>query len=185
MDRLQEAPDVLDVRVREGVVVVVPIHPAAEAPVLVGDHLCELGDPLATARCELGEPVFLDVALRVQAERLFDLDLHPQALAVEPVLVALLEAAEGLVALEDVLQRPAPRVVDAHRVVGCDRAVEEPEALTAAVLLAELVEDPLAIPPVQDLALERCVIRDRWERLVRHPPILRAEYNNAGHRSLG
>ena len=167
MDGLQEPPDVLDVRVRERVVVVVPVHPAAEAPVLVGDHLGELGDPLAAARGELREPVLLDVALRVQAERLLDLDLDPEPLAVEAVLVALVEAPERLVALEDVLQRAAPRVVDAHRVVRRDRAVEEAEPLAAAVLLAQLVEDALAVPPVEDLLLESGVIGDGWERLVR------------------
>ena len=67
VDGFQEPPDVLDVRVRERVVVVVPVHPPAEAPVLLGDHLGELGDALAAARGELGEAVLLDVALRVQA----------------------------------------------------------------------------------------------------------------------
>ena len=52
-----------------------------------------LGDTLAAAGGELGEPVLLDVALRVQPERLLDLDLDPEALAVEAVLVALLVAA--------------------------------------------------------------------------------------------
>src|SRR5262245_23287705 len=117
VDRLQEAPDVFDVRVRERVVVVVPVHPAPEPPVLLGDHFGELGDPLFAPGRELREPVLLDVALRVQPERLLDLDLDPEPLAVEAVLVALVESAQRLVALEDVLERPAPRVVDAHRVV--------------------------------------------------------------------
>ena len=129
VDGLQEAPDVRDVRVRERVVVVVPVHPHAEALRLLGDHLGVLGDPLLAPRRELGEPVLLDVALRVQAERLLDLDLDPEALAVEAVLVALVEAAQRLVALEDVLQRAAPGVVDAHRVVRGDRPVDEAPAL--------------------------------------------------------
>ena len=37
VDDLEEAPDVLDVRVGEGVVVVVPVHPPAEAHGLLGD----------------------------------------------------------------------------------------------------------------------------------------------------
>ena len=96
VDGLQEAPDVLDVRVGERVVVVVPVHPAAEAPVLLGDHLGELGDALPAALGELGEAVLLDVALRVQAERLLDLDLDPEPLAVEAVLVALVEPRSAL-----------------------------------------------------------------------------------------
>ena len=172
---LQEPPDVVDVRVGERVVVVVPVHPAAEPAVLVGDHLGVVSDALLAALGELGEPVLLDVALRVQAQRLLDLDLDPEPLAVEPVLVALVEAAQRLVALEDVLQRAAPGVVDAHRVVRRDRPVEEAVALGAAVLLAQLVEDALALPPGEDLLLERRVVRDGWKRLERHASILRLE----------
>ena len=109
---------------------------------MLGDHLRELGDPLAAARGELGKPVLLDVALRVQTERLLDLDLDPEALAVEAVLVALVEAAQRLVALEDVLQRAAPRVMDAHRVVRRDRAVEEAEPLAALFCSRSLSKMP-------------------------------------------
>jgi len=77
-----------------------------------------VGDALAALRRELRETVLLDLPLRAEAEGLLDLDLDPQTLGVEAVLVALVEAAEGLVALEDVLQRAAVAVVDAGRVVG-------------------------------------------------------------------
>jgi hypothetical protein len=53
-------------------------------------------DPLFAALRELGEPVLLDFALRVEPELLLDLDLDPEALAVEAVLVALVEAAQAL-----------------------------------------------------------------------------------------
>ena len=123
----EEPPDVLDVRVGERVVVGVPVHPHAEALRALGDLLGEARDALAAARGELGEAVLLDLALRVEPERPLDLDLDPEALAVEAVLVALVEAAERLVALEDVLERAPPRVVHAHRVVRRDRAVDEAE----------------------------------------------------------
>src|SRR5206468_3485233 len=103
----QKAPDVLDVRVREGVVVVVPVHPHPEPPGLVRDHLGVLRHALLAALRELGEPVLLDLALRVQAE----------------------------------------------------------------VALTQLVERPLALPRLEDLELERDVVRDARERLegpVRH-----------------
>ena len=70
---------------------------------MLGDRLGELRDPLPAALGELGEPVLLDVALRVETERPLDLDLDPEALAVEAVLAALVMPAERLVALEDVL----------------------------------------------------------------------------------
>src|SRR6266536_2726334 len=96
VDGLQERPDVRDVRVRERVVVVVPVHPHAEALGLLGDHLGVLRHALLAPGRELGEAVLLDVTLRVQAERLLDLDLDPEPLAVEPVLVALVEPTKSL-----------------------------------------------------------------------------------------
>src|SRR5262249_61453695 len=68
VDLGEEAPDVLDVRVGEGVVVGVPVHPHAEPPGLLRDLFGEAGDALLAARGELGEPVLLDLTLRVQAE---------------------------------------------------------------------------------------------------------------------
>ena len=123
-----------------------------------------LGHALLAALCELGEAVLLDLALRVEPQRLLDLHLDPEALAVEAVLVALVEAAQRLVALEDVLERPAPRVVHAHRVVRGDRAVDEAEPLAAAVLLAQLLERPLGIPAREHLPLERRVVGDTRKR---------------------
>src|SRR5690349_16616888 len=171
MRLLEEPPDVLDVRVGEREVVVAPVHPLAEALRLLGHDADEPGDALPAALCELREPVGLDVALRVEPELLLDLDLDPEALAVEAVLVALVEAAQRLVALEDVLQRTAPGVVDAHRVVRRDRAVEEAEALVAAVLLAQAFERALVLPALQHLSLEGGVVRNRRQRL-EHAPIV-------------
>ncbi len=111
-------------------------------------------DAVAAAARELGEPVLLDLALRPEPELLLDLDLHPEALGVEAVLVALVEAAHRLVALEDVLQRPAVAVVDARRVVGRDRAVHEAELRAAAVPLPEPVEGLLTLPDLEHLQLE-------------------------------
>src|SRR5204863_2616796 len=140
VDLLQEPPDVLDVRVGEGVVARVPVHPHPKPLRLVGDHTSELGDALAAAGGELAEAVLLDLALRVQPERALDLDLDPEALAVEPVLVALVVPACGLVALEHVLQRATPGVVDAHRVVRGDRTVDAAEPRPAGVQLAQALE---------------------------------------------
>ena len=82
----------------------------------------ELGTPLfdmtastttlTQAGRELLEAVLLDLALRVEAELALDANLDPEALAVEPVLVALVEAAHGPVALKHVLQGPPPGRVD-------------------------------------------------------------------------
>ena len=86
---------------------------------------------------ELRDAVRLDVALRGEAEVALDVDLDPQALAVEAVLVALVLAQHRVEPLVQVLVGAAPRVVDAHRVVGGDRPVEEAPSGTALVLRAE------------------------------------------------
>src|SRR3954453_14494376 len=94
---------------------------------------------------------------------MLDTDLDPEPLAVEAVLVALVEAVQRLVALEDVLQGAAPRVVDAHRVVRGDRPVEEAEPLVSAVLLAQALEGSLALPALEQLAFESRMVGYVWE----------------------
>ena len=147
-----------------------------EALRLVGEHLRVLGHALAAARGELGEPVLLDLVLRVEPERPLDLDLDPEALAVEAVLVAEVEAAQRVVALEDVLERAAPGVVDAHRVVRGDRPVDEAPGRAAGVLLAQPLEGALTLPPLEQLELQGRVIRHIRKR-GEHPSIL-ASGNN-------
>ena len=53
-------------------------------------------DLLAAAARELGEAVLLDLALRVETELALDADLDPETLAVEAVLVALVEPRSAL-----------------------------------------------------------------------------------------
>ena len=161
---LEEAPDVLDVRVAEGVVVVPPVHPLAQPDRAARQLACEVDDLLAALLGELREPVRLDVALGVEAELALHADFDPETLAVEAILVALVEPAERLVALEDVLQRPAPRGVDGELLVRGHRAVDEAEPWTVLVLAPQAIEDALALPPVEHLELERGVIRDGIER---------------------
>src|ERR687888_401543 len=119
------------------------------------------------------EAVLLDLALRVEAELLLDPDLHPEPLAVEPVLVEQVEPLHGPIALPDVLERPAPAVVHAHGVVGRDRAVDEAERRAAAVSVTERLQSALTLPALEGAVLEADVVGlggDSLER--RHPRIL-------------
>src|SRR4029450_6589063 len=101
-----------------------------------------------------------------------DLDLDPEPLAVEPVLVTLLEPAQRLVALKQILQRAAPRVMDAHGVVGGGEPPgTEARPRSVRVPVAEPIEDPLAVPPLEDLPLNCRMIGDRsqgFEDLIGH-----------------
>src|SRR5262249_30205105 len=91
-----------------------------------------------------------------------------EALAIEAVLVALLVAGHGEVALVGILVGTAPGVVDAHRVVGGDGAVEERPARLAGVLGAELVEGVDVLPEFEDRPLLGGEIDLRFNLLKRH-----------------
>ncbi len=159
MHELQKPPDVLDVRVREREVVLSPVHPLAEPDGAVGERLRGPNDHLAAAACELGKPELLDLPLRVEPELPLDAHLDPEALAVESVLVALVEPAHALVALEDVLQGASPGRMDGeHHPVRRDRPVDEAEARPAGVLGAQPLERGLALPAVEDLELESVMV---------------------------
>ena len=159
VDELEEPPDVLDVRIAEREVVTSPVHPLTEADRPVGQRSRGPRDHISTSPRELGEPVLLDLALRVEAELALDPDLDPEPLAVEPVLVALVVAAERLVALKDVLQRPPPCGMDPeHHPVRRRGAVHEAEPRPVRVLLPKRVERPLVLPALEDRELEGVVV---------------------------
>src|SRR5262249_9963218 len=137
--------------------VAVPVHPVAKPDRLLGLHAGKLVHPLLAELHKLvdaGEAVagheVLDVAFRAQAQLLFDFDFDPKPLAIETILIALFVAGHGKVSLVDILVSPAPSVVDAHRVVGRDRAVEKRPLRLAAILLAELLERANALPELQN-----------------------------------
>jgi cell envelope-related function transcriptional attenuator common domain len=132
---------------------VVPVHPHAEPDRLLGLARGVRQDALLAERHELGDPERLDVALGREAEVALDVDLDPQALAVEPVLVALILAEHRVEALVEVLVGPTPGVVDTHRVVGRDRTVEEAPSRAIGILGAQSGERPTVAPPFQDLVL--------------------------------
>jgi len=182
VDDLQEPPDVLDVGVAEGEVVPAVVHPLAEALLALRQLGRGPDDDLTALGRKAFEPVLLDLALRVQSELALDPDLDPESLAVETVLVALVEAPQRLVTLKDVFQRPAPGGVHAKRLVRRHRAVDERPRLVASVLIAHPLEDLLVLPPLQNLLLQPGMIgngRQRLEDLL-HPSILGGGNNNSG-----
>ena len=138
---------------------VVPVHPHSEPYRLLGlaSRVCQ--DALLAEADEFGDAVGLDVALIGKAQVLLDVDLDPQPLAVEAVLVSLVAALHRPEPLEEILVGATPRVMDAHRVVGRDRAVQEAPALTARVLGTQAGECPALTPDIEDLVLLRNEIR--------------------------
>src|SRR5207245_1145745 len=111
---LEEPPDHRVVLVRHGVVGVLPIHPVAQAPGLLRLDRREAPHALLAPLDEPVDAERLDVPLRPEPQLLLDLDLHPEPLAVEAVLVAGLEALHRLVTVPQILVGPSPGMVDAH-----------------------------------------------------------------------
>ncbi len=162
---LEEAPDGVVVLVREGVVGVVPIHPLAEADGLLRDAVGETEHALFALLNEGGDAHRFDVALAGEAELFLGLDLHPEALAVEAVLVALLVAAHGVEALPEIFVGAAPGVMDAHGVVGRHGAVHEGPAPVGVVVAVQVfLEDVALVPPALHALFEQRVVHARgWE----------------------
>ena len=129
---------------------VIPVHPVAQPLRLFGLSCGEAEHAAFAFVDEVVNAVLVDGGLRAQAELLFDLDLDPQTLAVEAVLVALVVTHHREESLIGVFVGASPGVVDAHRIVGRDRAVEEAPAFLAAILFAKFFEDRLVFPELQN-----------------------------------
>ena len=132
---------------------VVPVHPHAQADGLLGLPRGVGQHALLAQADELGDAEGLDVVLAGEAQVALDIDLDPQPLAVEAVLPALVVPEHGVVALIEVLVGPPPGVMDAHRVVGRDRAVQERPGRAARVLCPQASEGAPLAPLRQDVEL--------------------------------
>ena len=71
---------------------IVPVAPVAQADGLLGLHGGVVEHPLLALAHEARQAVVLDVLLGLEAQLALDVDLDPQALAVEAVLVAQLDS---------------------------------------------------------------------------------------------
>ncbi len=138
---------------------VVPVCPHSESDGLLRLEGCVLENPLLALLDELCDAVLLYVPLRLEAELPLHLDLDPEALAVEAVLVADLVAPHELVAGPEVLVGPPPGVVDPHGVVGGDGAVDEAPVGPALLHLDALLEGPGILPELEYLPLEPRQVR--------------------------
>src|SRR5262249_53966751 len=110
----------------------------------------------------------LDVALGGELELLLDLDLDPEALAVEAILVAEPLAEHGVIALVGVLVGTPPGMVNTHGVVGSDGAVEEGPARAILVLVEKQLEGSCFVPELEDGALLTREIDLRLDLFERH-----------------
>ena len=152
-DGLQRPPDGLDVVVVVGDVGMLHVRPVADAVA----HLLPLGlvlpDGFLALLDEGLDAVLLDLGLAVDAQGLFDLQLHGQAVGVPAGLAEDLVALHGLVARDQVLDGARLHVADVGPAVGRGRAVEEREDRRALALGERLFHDAVRAPELQDLLL--------------------------------
>ena len=148
-DLLQAPPFGLDIVVLIGDVGVLHIRPEGHA---VG-HFLPLVLVLPHALFALGDEgldaVGLDLRLAVQAQQLFHLQLHRQAVGVPAGLAQYVLALHALEARNQVLDGARLNVADVRAAVGRGRAVEEGETLRAVAVMEAFFHDAFALPEVQ------------------------------------
>ncbi len=114
-------------------------------------HSRVLQHPRLATPHERFQPIALDIGLGFEPEILLYLDLHPEALAVEAVLVAEFPASHRPVAIVDVFVGATPAVVYAHGVVGSDGAIDEGPGGRSFAQLAQLVKGVRFFPKIEHL----------------------------------
>jgi len=111
-------------------------------------------DALFAALHKFVDAVGFYIALVFQAEFFFDFHFDPQTLAVKAVLVALLVALHGFVALVKIFVGAPPGVMDSHRVIGRDGAIQKRVLLIAVIIAMQVShQNALFIPPLLGGAL--------------------------------
>ena len=117
----------------------------------------EREDAFFTALDESSDAIFLNIEFCFQVKILLYIDLHPESLTVKAILIALLIALHGFKALIKILVRAAPGMMDAHRIVGRDRAIHERVSFLALRIAAYvLLADVMIVPPILDTG-------NKWE----------------------
>src|ERR1041384_96874 len=117
MALLDECPDGVVVLIRHGEVGIVPVHPVAKSNGLLRLKSSELKDTLFALFHERPDAVAFNVALGFEAKLLFDLDLDPEALAIEAILITQFVPGHRVIALKDVFISATPGVMHAHGIV--------------------------------------------------------------------
>src|SRR5207245_3262091 len=151
------------------------VHPLAQADRLLRLPAGEFIDALLAQGYKLVDALelvalhqVLDIAFRFELEFFLDLDLDPQPLAIEAVLVAQLMAGHREVALVSVLVGSTPGMMNTHRIVGGDGTVQEGPLGLALISLAEFVKSVGALPKFQNSPLLSREIDLRFDLLEGH-----------------
>ena len=153
VDLFDQPPDGFDVGVLERDVRMLEIHPVADPLRKLVPELLVAQDAPATGGVVLFDAERLHLRPSFQAQFLFDLNLHGQSVRIPARLPLHTEALHGLVAAEDVLDRPGQDVMDAGLAVGRGRPFVEGERRAVFPLRNTPRKDLARFPPTQDFVL--------------------------------
>ena len=165
---LQAPPHRFDVVVVIGDVGVFHVGPEAHALGHALPFALVLPDALLALLDEGLDAVFLDLLLAVQAQQLFHLQLHRQAVGVPARLAGHQLALHRVVAGQQVLDGAGLDVADVGLAVGGRRAVVEGPDLLALPVFHGLLEDVVVVPELDDFLFTRQEIQRRGD-LFDHP----------------
>jgi hypothetical protein len=169
-DLLERPPhrfDVLGPHRPVGVLVVGPVpHTLAHRLERVDVSL----DVLPALRVELRDAVRLDVRLSGEAQLGLHRELHRQAVTVPAGAARDVVALHRLEAREHVLEHARFDVVGSRHAVGGRRTLVESPGRAALGLLEAAREDPVLVPPLDHVVIERDEIDVGGQRVVHQAP---------------
>ena len=151
---LEDPPSRFDVVVVQRHVGIVHVDPIPDA---VGHNLPFFDVPenaLPTAPVELGDAELLNVPLGGQAQFLFDLQFHGQAVGVPATLADYPATFHRAVAGNDVLENAGQHVVNAGTAIGGGRPLVHHEERGVGPVVNGPAEDIALLPVVEDLGVE-------------------------------
>ena len=128
-----------------------PIHPLSQTLGLFGNDTGKLLHALHALCGKFIDAVMDYVRFDFEPQIFFGFDFHPQTLGIESVLILTAFTQHGIIADIHILHRPAPGMVNTHRVVGCDRAVQKAETFAVLVFLYQLFKTGVILPELQHL----------------------------------
>jgi len=150
---------------------IVPVHPVPQTLGLLGLSRRKPEDSAFAFVDEVIDAEFMDSGFGAESQLFFDFDFDPQALAVETVLVSLIMARHREESLIRILVRAAPGVMNSHRVIGSNWAVEEAPSLAARVFSSQLLKRLLLQPEPQNgmFASDKVAVGNRLKHEIRKP----------------
>src|SRR3989344_946602 len=119
----EEVPDVLNVSVAKSVVRVVKVIPLTQTLGLLINYFGIFFYAFTAGTGKFVQAECPNLFFGIEAQIFFYLYFYPEPLAVKAILPTLIKTLHGLVALEDVLERAAPSMMDTHGVIGRDWSI--------------------------------------------------------------